>query len=90
MTTTRCFRVTGKVQGVGFRAFVLGVAKREGLIGYVHNLTSGSVEGVVHGQTKAVLRFEDEIRVGPVHAVVSEIITKETENFGFGTDFVVR
>jgi hydrogenase maturation protein HypF len=56
MMTTMHVRVSGVVQGVGFRPFVYGLAKRLGLCGWVRN-TSERVEIVIEGQVSKVERF---------------------------------
>ncbi len=43
------FLVTGRVQGVGFRAYVQAEARRMGYTGWVRNRRDGSVEAVVAG-----------------------------------------
>ncbi|MCL5102896.1 MAG: carbamoyltransferase HypF [Armatimonadetes bacterium] len=55
-TRGRKIRVTGVVQGVGFRPFVYRLAGRHGLAGWVRN-TSGSVEIEVEGPTTALDAF---------------------------------
>ncbi|HIH89657.1 TPA: carbamoyltransferase HypF [Candidatus Bathyarchaeota archaeon] len=47
-------RVTGRVQGVGFRPFIYRLAVRHGLRGYVINLGDAGVEVVVEGATREV------------------------------------
>lgn len=46
-------RVTGYVQGVGFRWTVLSVAEPLGLLGYAENLDNGDVEVVAEGSAQA-------------------------------------
>ena len=45
-------RITGRVQGVFYRAYVIGQARRLGLAGYARNLEDGSVEVAAEGDTK--------------------------------------
>jgi acylphosphatase len=66
-------RVTGVVQGVGFRWFTLRVARRLGLAGWVRNDADGSVEVLVEGSDGAVERLVEELRRGPEGASVSEV-----------------
>jgi hydrogenase maturation protein HypF len=54
-------RVTGTVQGVGFRPFVYGLAQRHHLSGFVRN-DGGDVYIEVQGQEDPVRRFVEEIR----------------------------
>ena len=57
--------VNGRVQGVGFRAFVQEVAARLGLTGWVRNLGSDSVETVAEGHRSLLVHFRDEVQRGP-------------------------
>ena len=54
-------RVTGTVQGVGFRPFVYHLAARHGLRGWVQN-TAGQVEIEVEGTAEALARFVQELQ----------------------------
>jgi len=56
-------RVSGDVQGVGFRIFVKRLAEYMGLKGYVRNLANGSVEIYVEGDRQLIERFCDELRL---------------------------
>lgn len=58
-------RVTGRVQGVGFRFFTVHAARRLGLTGYVRNRADGSVEAVAEGPRPALLELVAELRQGP-------------------------
>jgi len=57
--------ITGRVQGVGFRYFVLRSAKQLGLVGWVRNRTDGAVETVAEGDRQALERFVNELKTGP-------------------------
>ncbi|MGE0555661.1 MAG: acylphosphatase [Gemmatimonadales bacterium] len=59
------FVVTGRVQGVGFRAFALRAAHRLGLAGYARNRADGSVESVVLGPAAAIEAYREELERGP-------------------------
>ena len=63
-------RVTGIVQGVGFRWFVRRVAGTFGLTGWVRNRPDGSVETEAQGEAGPVAAFTGELRVGPQAADV--------------------
>ena len=70
---TRRFLVTGRVQGVGFRWFVLRVAQREALGGFVRNLPDGRVEVVASGDQTALERLLAALREGPPDAQVAAV-----------------
>ncbi len=63
-------RVTGAVQGVGFRAFVVREAAASGLTGWVRNHPDGSVESEAFGPRGALQRFVAAVRRGPGDARV--------------------
>lgn len=63
-------RIEGRVQGVGFRAFVEREATALGLDGWVRNRRDGGVEAVVSGTTERVDRLIERCRQGPSHARV--------------------
>jgi acylphosphatase len=65
--------VHGRVQMVGFRAFVIHHAGDAGLSGTVRNEADGSVETVLEGPRPAVERVLDLLRHGPSHARVERI-----------------
>src|SRR3984957_4662327 len=62
--------VSGRVQGVGYRQFVHGVAKRMGVAGYVRNLADGRVEVYAIGSDAQLRALLAELRRGPRHAIV--------------------
>jgi acylphosphatase len=70
---TRQIRVTGHVQGVGFRDALRAEALRLGLNGWVRNRSDGSVEALLQGDDGAIERLVAWARRGPplarVHAV---------------------
>ena len=57
--------VRGRVQGVGFRAFVEEEGTARGLSGWVRNRRDGSVEAVASGSVAAVEEFIGAVRLGP-------------------------
>ena len=65
--------VEGRVQGVGFRAWVAGAARATGLNGFVRNRTDGSVECVFYGDEATVNEMVEACRHGPRHAVVTKM-----------------
>jgi acylphosphatase len=69
--------VTGRVQGVGYRAWVIREAAARGLAGWVRNRMDGSVEAVFSGDTSAVDAMIAACRRGPSAAVVAEVRVKD-------------
>jgi acylphosphatase len=66
--------VRGTVQGVGFRAFTLTVARELGITGWVRNQADGrSVEIVAVGSPEIVERFVAEVQRGPASAHVTGV-----------------
>ena len=71
--------VHGRVQMVGFRAFVIRHAGDAGLSGTVRNLSDGTVEVVLEGPAGAVDRVVALLHQGPSHAHVGRVdVTFET------------
>lgn len=66
-------RITGVVQGVGFRWFVREKARRLGLSGWVRNLGDGSVEVAASGDQGQLDLLVGELKKGPPGAVVAQI-----------------
>jgi acylphosphatase len=73
MRVARHFLVSGRVQGVGFRYFAQAAAMREGLHGWVRNLSDGRVEAEAEGDADAIERFERALRHGPPGARVDDV-----------------
>ena len=71
-------RVTGVVQGVGFRWFVREKARRLGLAGWVRNLSDGSVEVAATGDPGQIDLLLDELKKGPPGAMVALVQTEST------------
>ena len=70
-------RVTGMVQGVGFRYFTRQAGASFGLSGWVKNLVDGSVEYFVQGEPDPVRRFLDRLRQGPSFGCVDKVTAAE-------------
>ncbi|KAM9013649.1 acylphosphatase-1 [Ara ararauna] len=56
------YEVSGKVQGVFFRKYTQGEAKRLGLVGWVQNSSRGTVQGQVQGPSARVRELQDWLR----------------------------
>lgn len=67
------YRISGRVQGVGFRYFAEHAAARLGLGGYVKNLPDGSVEVYAIGDCSALDVFKTQLAEGPRSARVTAV-----------------
>ena len=73
MNVIRHIIVRGRVQGVGYRAFVEREALRRGVEGWVRNRRDGSVEAVFSGVREKVDAVVEACRRGPYSARVEQI-----------------
>ncbi len=65
--------IRGRVQGVGFRWFVMREAQRLKLGGFAQNLPDGSVEVISEGPDAALEQLEEQLRRGPSYARVDDV-----------------
>ena len=79
MDITRHLIVTGRVQGVGFRHFVIHAAQDMGVTGWVRNRSDGSVEAVISGTADAVALMIERTRRGPRLAAVQNLQVSDAE-----------
>ena len=77
--------VSGRVQGVYFRASTQAHARSLGLSGFVRNLADGRVEAVFVGTHEAVEDALDFIRKGPPNARVDAVEVEEVSEDSFPT-----
>lgn len=68
--------VVGRVQGVGFRAFVVREAGLQGVTGQVRNRPDGTVEATAHGSQHALEAFVAALAAGPRQARVESVATQ--------------
>ncbi len=71
--------VSGKVQGVGFRASTMNKASELGISGWVRNLDDGRVEAVFEGSPEDVDRIVEWCKRGPETASVDNLKVNEEE-----------
>jgi acylphosphatase len=90
MTTRLEVIVSGSVQGVGFRYFVLGIASRLGLVGWVANLADGRVQCVAEGPREDLEVLLGELRRGPAGAGVAAVSSAWLASTGGFDRFSVR
>ena len=89
MTVARHVMITGRVQGVFFRAWAQGHARELGVSGWIRNCADGSVEAHLEGDENAVDRMIDRMRSGPSNARVEDVAVDAAELDGLGR-FAVR
>ena len=65
--------ISGRVQGVGYRAFVADVAMRASLQGTARNMVDGRVEVIAEGPENQLRSFLEELRIGPTLSRVDNI-----------------
>jgi len=86
-STARRFLVEGRVQGVGFRWYVIDAARRLSLTGWARNLSDGRVEVLAQGPHEAIASLADMLREGPRAARVDKVtwqdVTSEPGLSGF-------
>ncbi len=70
-------RVTGRVQGVCYRAWTEDNAKGLGLSGWVRNRRDGSVEALFAGPVRAIDEMLRYCRHGPPAAAVADVVVVE-------------
>ncbi|WP_064691835.1 MULTISPECIES: acylphosphatase [Rhizobium] len=80
-------RISGRVQGVGFRMWTRGEASRLGLTGWVRNEADGSVAALIAGSESAVSTMIERLRRGPAGASVSGVETEAVRLERMPVDF---
>ncbi len=75
-------RITGRVQGVGFRYSTQRQARTLGLDGWVRNDPDGSVTVVAEGAETALKSFEEWLKEGPPGARVENVDSRITQARG--------
>lgn len=93
MTETQDYRlhalVTGVVQGVGFRFFVLKSAEDLGLAGWVRNRWDGRVEVAAEGSLETLNTLLLKLRRGPMGASVEDVQYDFSDSKGEFKQFAV-
>jgi acylphosphatase len=82
-------RIEGRVQGVGYRWWAMGEAKRLGLAGWTRNRTDGTVEILAIGAPDVLDAFERACRTGPPAAQVTAVVRTAAKDDG-AADFRQR
>lgn len=83
-------RVTGRVQGVGFRDWTRRRAAALGLSGWVRNETDGAVTALIAGEETPLAEMLAALNEGPALARVDRVETAPASADEAGKDFHVR
>jgi acylphosphatase len=75
-------RITGRVQGVGYRLWAIRTATSLGLRGWVRNRRDGSVEALVTGEPEPVAAMIEACRRGPYAARVTDVTAVRDQDEG--------
>jgi len=89
MIIARHVTITGRVQGVFFRAWTREQAERLKVTGWVRNCPDGRVDAHVEGEPAAVDEILRQLRQGPPSALVDDVHLWDVEPGDFD-DFEVR
>lgn len=90
MDETRRFIVTGRVQGVGFRAATCDHARRLGLSGWVCNRPNGAVETLAAGDEHAITELHAWLHDGPPAARVDHVESCPADTADLPEPFAIR
>ena len=73
MKNYKRFWISGRVQGVWYRAWTQQQAQKLQILGYAHNLPDGRVEVLACGEEDTLIQLQQLLWQGPVHARVADI-----------------
>lgn len=76
---TKHLRIHGKVQGVGYRAWIIQTATKLNVNGWVRNRNDGTVEAVTSGSPENIERLIEYCYEGPMTARVSHIDIRDAQ-----------
>lgn len=79
----------GRVQGVGFRFTCQQVARRHAVVGWVKNLSNGSVEMTVEGEATVIRRYVDDV-CDSTHGEVQDQQVTKSDATGEFTSMMIR
>ena len=86
-TLTLNMKITGKVQGVGFRFFVQQQAQKLGINGWVSNKSNGDVEALAQGEKVDLEQFIAKVKEGTTFSRVEDVslnwVKEAGQYFGF-------
>ncbi len=71
--------IEGRVQGVGFRFYILRLAEAAALKGYVRNLYDGNVEIEVEGERETIKTFLEKLQGGSMKLYIKDLDIRWSE-----------
>ena len=86
----RRIRIEGRVQGIGYRAWVAARAKEAGVEGWVRNRRDGAVEAAFEGEGALIDGLVERCCQGPRTAAVAGIEDLADDGAALGPGFDVR
>jgi acylphosphatase len=89
MSATRVI-ISGRVQGVGYRAWTVRKASEMGLAGWVRNRSDGTVEAVFSGEDAVIFQMIEHCKDGPMLARVDGITSYAHDDPVGETSFVSK
>ena len=89
-TRTVSFKITGKVQGVWFRAYSRDSALSLNIDGWVKNDPDGQVFGKAVGSEKNMEKFINVLRKGSPNSRVEDVFVEESPETGHYSGFEIR
>ena len=90
MTRRLTARISGCVQGVGYRYFARDQARRLGLRGFVRNMQDGGVEVVAEGAEHDLRELLEGLRAGPPYGRVTQVRVAWSDPTGDLPPFAIR
>jgi acylphosphatase len=88
MNATRHLRISGRVQGVGYREGLRREALAHDVTGWVRNRRDGTVEAVIEGEAAGIERMLAWARQGPPGSSVSQVTVEEAVGGFAGFDIL--
>jgi len=82
-------KISGYVQGVGYRYFCVHQAGLHNICGYARNVSDDSVEVEAEGEEESLKAFIRQLERGPAHADVEKVDAEWHSATGKFTDFYV-
>ena len=86
----KAFKISGQVQGVGFRYHTLNKSRELSLKGYVRNLPDGNVYCLVDGESDSIDKLEAWLWKGPSYSMVKRVNEEPVDMDERFVDFQVR